>query len=161
VRVRGRIEGQDADGRAYAAAGEFGVVFLDAVFLVLVPVCTFFLGSAAFFLGAAAAFFLGAAAAFFLGSAAGAFFAFFFAGAGAGGSGSGASTVFGCSKSNAFWTSSNDPPSLATWNASGMPQISIPGIAAELAYAAAMFSTTAGVMQARCCDERKVVRVNV
>jgi hypothetical protein len=153
VRVRGRIEGQDADGRAYAAAGEFGVVFLDAVFLVLVPVCTFFLGSAAFFLGAAAAFFLG--------SAAGAFFAFFFAGAGAGGSGSGASTVFGCSKSNAFWTSSNDPPSLATWNASGMPQISIPGIAAELAYAAAMFSTTAGVMQARCCDERKVVRVNV
>jgi hypothetical protein len=24
-----------------------------------------------------------------------------------------------------------------------------------------MFSTTAGVMQARCCDERKVVRVNV
>ena len=153
MRVRGRIEGQDADGRAYAAAGEFGVVFLDAVFLVLVPVCTFFLGSAAFFLGAAAAFFLG--------SAAGAFFAFFFAGAGAGGSGSGASTVFGCSKSNAFWTSSNDPPSLATWNASGMPQISIPGIAAELAYAAAMFSTTAGVMQARCCDERKVVRVNV
>jgi hypothetical protein len=153
VRVRGRIEGQDADGRAYAAAGEFGVVFLDAVFLVLVPVCTFFLGSAAFFLGAAAAFFLG--------SAAGAFFAFFFAGAGAGGSGSGASTVFGCSKSNAFWTSSNDPPSLATWNASGMPQISIPGIAAEFAYAAAMFSTTAGVMQARCCDERKVVRVNV
>lgn len=151
--MRGRIEGQDADGRAYAAAGEFGVVFLDAVFLVLVPVCTFFLGSAAFFLGAAAAFFLG--------SAAGAFFAFFFAGAGAGGSGSGASTVFGCSKSNAFWTSSNDPPSLATWNASGMPQISIPGIAAELAYAAAMFSTTAGVMQARCCDERKVVRVNV
>ena len=153
MRVRGRIEGQDADGRAYAAAGEFGVVFLDAVFLVLVPVCTFFLGSAAFFLGAAAAFFLG--------SAAGAFFAFFFAGAGAGGSGSGASTVFGCSKSNAFWTSSNDPPSLATWNASGMPQISIPGIAAEFAYAAAMFSTTAGVMQARCCDERKVVRVNV
>ena len=151
--MRGRIEGQDADGRAYAAAGEFGVVFLDALFLVLVPVCTFFLGSAAFFLGAAAAFFLG--------SAAGAFFAFFFAGAGAGGSGSGASTVFGCSKSNAFWTSSNDPPSLATWNASGMPQISIPGIAAELAYAAAMFSTTAGVMQARCCDERKVVRVNV
>jgi hypothetical protein len=42
-----------------------------------------------------------------------------------------------------------------------MPQISIPGIAAEFAYAAAMFSTTAGVMQARCCDERKVVRVNV